>query len=193
MPSASLPRFLAILPPSADYQLTSFFGRENSALFENIAALRVKVWRATGLEMSPDFPKDRLVEDLDDRSVQFAVVDGKARLIAATRLTICPTENELPYAEWFNGLTERPPFPLGYISRLVVDPEHQSNGLGYYLDTVCIEHSKSHGAASVLCDIPDYRLAGLERRGFRIVQPPIRGIVFPTIHFIGMLLDLRSV
>lgn len=181
-----------IQPPNDEYELKTFFGREYSALFDEIAILRVKAWRATGLEMSPDFPEDSLTEALDDRSVQFAVVTRNSELIAATRLTFCPSRQDLPYPEWFKGLTEEPPFPLVYISRLVVDPRFQSNGLGYYLDGVCIEYAKSRNAGSVLCDIPDYRLAGLERRGFRIVQPPIRGIVFPTIHFIGMLLDLRN-
>ena len=183
---------VSVPPPNADFQLTTFLGRENSALFGRVAALRVKAWRATGLEMSPNFPEDYLTDELDERSVQFAVINGRDDLLAATRLTMCPAQDDLPYPEWFKGLTEEPPFPLGYISRLVVEPSHQSNGLGYYLDTVCIEYAKSHDAVSVLCDIPDYRLAGLERRGFRIVQPPMRGIAFPTIHFIGMLLDLRN-
>ena len=173
-----------------EYILETFSGRSNSLLLDEIARLRVRVWRATGFEMSPDFPADSLHEALDGDSLHYAIMDCDAGLVAASRLTICPSEDELPYPEWFRGLTERPKFPVAYIARLVVDPGHQGKGLGYYLDTVCIQAAKDLRASSVLCDIPDYRLDGLTRRGFRIVLPPTQGVVFPSVYFIGMLLDL---
>lgn len=177
------------LPP--DFSLCTFDGRNDEQLLNRIGELRAKVWRSSGYPTTLNPSVTCWLDSEEDRSTHFAISLG-SELVAACRLGVYSSVEDLAQGEWFNALTERPPPPMAFTSRLVVDQSVQARGLGHFLDTTCIDTARAWGAASVFCDVPEYRIAGLRRMGFVAVQECKTGVVFPTLRWAAMLLKLKE-
>lgn len=175
------------LPPSLD--TVSFYGNDNIGYLNQIGLLRLQVWQNTGFAMSTQIDPNGWFDAIDERSMHFAILKNK-KVIASSRLTTYQTIQETSYPEWFTGLAKNPSPPIAFISRLVVDPEFQGQGLGDNLDARCIALARQQDAGSVLCDVPEYRISALQRRGFELINQPKFGITFPTVKWAVMLLTL---
>ena len=173
------------------FKLESFYGLSNPSLLDEVTSLRARVWMSSGYPMTITLADGKWSDAMEDSSTHFAIKNSQGILIAASRLTIFSKISEMPQGDWFDGLTETPAAPIAYISRLVVDHSVKNCGLGYFLDSECIKLAKSKNLKSVFCEVPEYRMAGLERRGFKIVQQPKEGVVFPTLKWVAMLLPLE--
>ena len=167
----------------------SFTGRENEALLQAIGCLRLEVWRDTGTTIHPDLPTDCWLDNEDSKSFHFAVVEDSGPL-AATRLTIYNNPSELSYSNWYDSIDVIPKGSFGAISRLVVKTNSQHRGFGKLLDEKCIELARSKHCSGVLCEVPDYRVEPLKRKGFHVIQPPKSGWYFPDIMWSAMYLPL---
>jgi GNAT superfamily N-acetyltransferase len=175
----------------ASFELISFDGNDHTDLLDEIGMLRVHVWEASGVELNLPLVRGRWLDEADQAARHFAVRhDGK--IVAASRLNLYREFAEIPDAEWYASMTALPSFPIAEITRLVVYPEYQHQGLGKALDEECIATARNWSAGCVFCDVPEYRISSLTRRGFKVVQEPKLGIRFPTVRWTAMMLDLQQ-
>jgi GNAT superfamily N-acetyltransferase len=172
------------------FELMSFDGNDRPDLLDEIGTLRVDVWKATGIELTLPLLRGRWLDKADETARHFAVRHN-GRVVAASRLNLYREFTDIPDAEWYTSLTVLPSFPVAEITRLVVAPEYQHQGLGKALDEECIATARTWSAGCVFCDVPEYRIGPLTRRGFQIVQEPKPGIRFPTVRWTAMILDLQ--
>jgi predicted GNAT family N-acyltransferase len=171
--------------------MESFVGREVPEVLREIESLRVRVWRDTGFTIKPGHEQDtHWGDDWDAECTHFAVRKN-GTLIAATRVSTHHSIESTPYPEWFPNLSPEPHPPLLYISRLVVDQTFKRQKLGDLLDLKCIQLGRYLGAGAILCDVPEYRIEPLQRRGFILTCEPKLGVLFPTMRFSGMILRLE--
>jgi GNAT superfamily N-acetyltransferase len=178
---------LARRPAPTGYTVRTFFGK-NRFDTDQLGALRLEVWLASRTQVRDRSPR-QWIEQSDGFSLHI-VIEQQGRIVAATRLSIYERFDDMPGAAWFNRLTEAIPGPVGIIARLVVHPAHQRHGLGKYLDEICIAISTAAGCQSVFCDVPPYRIASLERMGFRVIMPGKFGPALPEIAWTAMLRPL---
>ena len=52
-----------------------------------------------------------------------------------------------------------------------------------------VTRAKELGAASVVGDVPPYRVKHMERLGFTVVQPPKKGITLPNVEWTVVYLE----
>lgn len=178
------------LPPGMTVQ--AFCGNERPDLLREIETLRVRVWRDTGFKMKAGHENDTHWGDHWDVEGKHFAVLFQGKVIAATRVTKHNSLADSPYPAWFENVTPEPSPPLLFISRLVVDLNFQRRGLSDILDQKCIELGRQLGAGAIICDVPEYRIEPLLRRGFTLTCEPKLGILFPEMRFSGMILRLGS-
>ena len=92
--------------------------------------------------------------------------------MASSRLGLYGSFEEIPDYDWYAELSDNLLFPVGYLSRIVVETDSQRQGLGSYLVNVRIAYAASQGARSVLTDVPEYRIDVLKKRGFQLAREP---------------------
>jgi N-acetylglutamate synthase-like GNAT family acetyltransferase len=86
-------------------------------------------------------------------------------------------------------LSVEPKPPVASLSRLVVHPNYQHQGIGKHLDAARVVRAKELGAASVFGDVPPYRVKHMEQLGFKVIQPPKKGISLPDIQWTAVYLE----
>lgn len=177
------------LPP--EMILESFTGREKPSVLREIESLRVQVWRETKFAIKAGHEEDtHWGDEWDSKCTHFAIRKGQT-LIAATRVSTHDSIASTPYPDWFPNITPELHPPLLYISRLIVDQAFKCQKLGDFLDLQCIELGRRLNAGAILCDVPEYRIEPLLRRGFALTCEPKLGVLFPTMRFSGMILRLE--
>lgn len=133
-------------------------------------------------------PKESWIEPLDESARHFLVYNN-LNLVTAARLHIFDDWKKIGDAEWFDQLTVDPKPPVAYLSRLVVSPKYQHQGIGKYLDSLRIERARELGARSVFGDVPPYRVKHMEGLGFHVVQAPKKGITLPEIEWTAVYME----
>jgi GNAT superfamily N-acetyltransferase len=167
-------------PPAGILELA--YGDANVQFLDQIGVTRFEVWRS--VRTTKETPQD-WIDDLDRTSLHLGFrIDST--LGAVTRLSMFATWEDTSESRWFNRLSEPVPGPVAIIGRLGVRPEFQGQGLGKYLDLICIEIARNLGAKSVFCDVPPYRVAPLQRMGFKVIMAPKRSRNFPDLTWTAM-------
>ena len=132
--------------------------------------LRQRVWSEA---MREPLTRDDLIEPFDATARHWMVFDGD-HVVAAARLSIHARVEDVPEACCLVGVFPRqPPAPIGFLSRLVVAPEHRRHGLGRQLDEIRIEAAVVAGCRSLLALVFDVsgeaRVKQFISRGFTVV------------------------
>ncbi|MBA3314624.1 MAG: GNAT family N-acetyltransferase [Planctomycetota bacterium] len=134
---------------------------------DRIGRLRSRAWRT---ETAFTGNADVWLDEHDSVAAHFAfVVEDDP--VAAARLTVHQSVHDVPHAAiQDHAFRVEPPLPVGYLSRLAVDPEYRRQGLGTRLDEVRIERSIELGCGSLVArPVDDRRVRQLEALGFVIV------------------------
>jgi N-acetylglutamate synthase-like GNAT family acetyltransferase len=144
-------------------------------LLEDVFALRILAWRSqVGIPANISQWKD----ELDGVSRHWAIL-RRSKPIAAARLSMHATIDDVPDAEVYAGMALDLPGPIASISRCVVHPDFRGRGLSDLLDAARLAAARQSGCRSVLALTYDVRRqAKLEGHGFRFVgtgQPPRGG------------------
>lgn len=117
------------------------------ALFDAIIDLRTRVW-ATLVSFS--VTTDELIDQHDQHARHWVALSDN-RVVGAARLTVHDSLHDVPEAECLAGVYSSPPTsPIGFMSRLVVDPNHRRHGIGRELDAVRIMAANAAGCRSIL-------------------------------------------
>jgi hypothetical protein len=173
-------------------ELLVFYGKTHPEILKEVESLRVNVWKSSGFEISPESQNDtHWGDEWDDVSTHFVLAKDQ-KPIAARRASLHDSISETPYPDWFEGVDFTDLSPIMYISRLIVHPDFQKQGLSDYFDKKCIEFGKSHNAGVIVGDVPEYRIKPLLRRGFEVTSEPKLGVLFPTMRFTGVMLKIRG-
>lgn len=188
LPTVQVATLRSLIRPIPSMDFYSTFGHWDVTLLEQIITLRHLVWTAAGIPMK-NVGRDAWTDDQDLYGMHVGI-GSQGQLVAATRLGVFANWEEIPGSWWFNNLTEPVPGPVLTISRLVVSPTIQKQGLGRTLDTLAIETARMLGCKSVFCDVPPYRVEPLKRMGFRQIREPKVSRNFPTLTWTAMLYSL---
>ena len=140
---------------------------EDHELLEKATRLRADVWNMhveRGI-----FSENVWTDSHDSHAFQWGIIDQGCRMIAAARL--CLHDSILEFPDYFpgNGLNLGFAAPIGMMSRLVVHPEYQRQGLASRLDLARIRKAESSGCRSIAIEVPSYRVRSLEKQGFEYV------------------------
>jgi hypothetical protein len=139
------------------------------ATFDAVVRLRLRCWAAQmPLELTPDD-----VVDPHDLFARHWIAVAEDQVIGAARLTIHDAVAGVPEAVCLEGvLAQHPPTPIGFLSRLIVAPQHRLGGIGRGLDQVRIRAAQEAGCRSLLALVFDAsgesRVAQLVSQGFEV-------------------------
>jgi GNAT superfamily N-acetyltransferase len=144
------------------------------AAMEEIYRLRARAWRARSASFPPI---DRWVDPDDDRCLHWCIVDGVGTVVAAARLSVHHRLDEAPEADIYPATLAALTGPFGFITRLIVSPEHGGLGLSRALDQARIAAASKAGCRVIVgaTRSGDRRLRSLTDLGFRTV-----GVALPT-------------
>jgi SAM-dependent methyltransferase len=146
-------------------------------LLEQIGRLRVCAW-ATFKEVATECWLDEF-----ELSARHWVIFDNGQPIAAARLSIHQTLDDVPDASIYEGIFDQPPSgPIALFNRLVVHPAHRGAALSRLFDQVRIAAAIESGCRSVIVQTNSgpSRVAQLHALGFRDVGP---GHPYPPGHF----------
>lgn len=148
----------------------------SSSDFDGIFKLRAEVWRA----IDSDLPKEKrhYWKDEIDGSASHFIVKNDGIVIAAARLHIFSSLGQVPHFHVFVTSRNEISSPFGFLSRLVVDPNHRRMGIGHALDEIRLERAKESNCGTALLI---YTLLSGESR--RLAVESLGGCVLqPTRH-----------
>lgn len=156
-------------------------------LLEQIGRLRVVAW-ATVIEKATDLGS--WVDAFDPKARHWVVYQG-AELVAAARMTIHPSLDEVPDAESYSGMFQEPlPPPIASLNRLVVHPSARRMGLSKALDVARLEAAERLGCHSAILSTASgpNRVRQVQGWGFewigygpRFLNPPLCHLPPPAV------------
>lgn len=158
-----------------------------SELLSAVGVLRVQAWEAS-MEQSTG-----MTEWLDrfDATARHWVALEQGRPIAAARMSVHETLEELPDAESYAGLfPESLPGPIASLNRLVVHPEARRQGWSRHLDLVRLAAAEKLGCRYAILGTASgpHRVSQLVGWGFALVgygprfrNPPLSLLPSPAV------------
>lgn len=153
------------------YKTVKLSAGENAEILEKIYKLRLVCWQKRDKQIAERFPsgwKDKL----DISAIHYAIFDNQDNIIAAARVNILPSVNELSLSKYFNNTKYQIFTKIGLISRNVVHPQHQNMGLAKVLDKLRLQYLTNEGVDYCFCS--GERTKVLSNYGFeKICQLPI--------------------
>ncbi len=156
-------------------------------LLERLTQLRTEAWKTEVLLPS------ELHEEIDrfDRQGRHWIITRSNELVAAARLTLHESIEDIPYREDFVGvLFSALPASIASFNRLVVAPAVRGRGLARRLHLIRLEAARAAGCGCILGGVisGDARLRSMLKLGFEIVgtgpriqEPPWNSFPPPTI------------
>lgn len=149
---------------SAGDRKTELIFRPTPEFLEQVWRLRPMAWRAR-MASFPDIVEWR--DDFDDCSDHWAIVED-GRVIAAARLTIRDSVEQLPHPELYRDLKIATSGPVASINRLVVDAAYGGQGLSRRLDLARLAYADAAGVTIILASTfaGQRRVSSLEALGF---------------------------
>lgn len=156
---------------------------------KEIGALRRDAWKnVEGFDKNA-FPKNEWLDDLDESAIHWAVFD-KSKIIAAARLGIYSSYDEIPYMDMMMPYKPMLKLPVASLNRLVVSNKYRGNYLSQQLDKVRIEEAKKMKAKTIVGQAVSIRIIGLKNLGFEFVGNIGSIKELPNIELALMLMEL---
>lgn len=161
--------------------------RIDPILLEEIGRLRVIAW-CTVIEKASEL--DIWLDAFDPAARHWVVFQGNS-VVAAARMTIHPSLDEVPDAESYAGMFPEPPAaPIASLNRLVVHPSARGQGLSKALDQARLEAAERLGCRSALLSTASgpNRVRQVQGWGFewvgygpRFIKPPLCHLPPPAV------------
>lgn len=118
------------------FSINVIHGEEIAGYLDEISKLRSRAWADSGmysLSSSPEF----WIDHLEAKSIHWVVRDfctTSNSIIASARISLVDYISELCYPMIFQSARLPHLSPIGFYSRLVVDPRYQKQGISKLLD-----------------------------------------------------------
>jgi hypothetical protein len=138
------------------------------AMIEQIGQLRVRAWQT---ELAGACTMSSCLDEFD-RIARHWVFFSDGEPVAAARLSIHATIDELPEQEGYAGVFQNPPpSPIASLNRLVVDPTVRGVGLSERLDAIRLDAAEEAGCRCAVgaTDSGERRIRQMVRMGFEVV------------------------
>jgi hypothetical protein len=141
-----------------------------------ISALRRLAWEANGARPRFAPEGEGLWIDCHDEHADHWVVKEGSQIIAASRLCVHATFDELPCREYLSTCEANILWPAASFNRLVVHPQYRGNGLPSLFDSVRLIFARGLAARCVVgCAESESRIRNLLAVGFEVVcESPLR-------------------
>jgi GNAT superfamily N-acetyltransferase len=157
---------------------------------EEIYAFRAAVWQSAGGLAPGAFPAGHWRDAHDAAAMHWVVRGTDDRLLAAARLTLHPTLEEVPEAEEYLRYGLRLSGPIAAPARVVVCPSVQRLGLGRRLLDVQDRAARRSAARYAVRQASPAMIRLLRPRGWVVVGPARLDPRFPGVPFEVAVLDL---
>ena len=158
-------------------------------LLTEVFELRARAWKAR----TSKFPSavDSWSDAFDPGSMHFVACSADGSAAGAARITVTDAIHHGPDFETYGQLDDDSlEKPLGFISRLVVCPNHKGKGLSHALDEARIEQARFLGCKTILANTGagERRIQQLESYGFKRLyvattqaSGPLANVAAPTV------------
>jgi hypothetical protein len=172
-----------MLPVNSDRELEApvEVDPNDTSLLHEIGRLRVRAWSSFDHTLASKM--SIWLDEFEITSRHWCTFHN-GEVIAAARMTICKTLNEVPDAFLYAGLLGcAPPGPIASFNRLVVHPRYRGNRRSFILDDIRLSQARIARCRAVVCETHsgEKRIAQLVEFGFRIVGP---ARPYPAGHFL---------
>jgi len=137
-------------------------GRDEATI-SAVGPLRRQAWKT---EIQVHLAADRFgIDDHDRRSWHF-MISSADRLVAAGRLTVCKSLDDLPDETSFGPYRAQMTTPVGFAGRLVVDPSYRHRGLAERIIVARLDLARTLGLAQVWGETRRSDVDGLIPHGY---------------------------
>lgn len=123
----------------------------NLALIHRIGDLRYQVWREEKADLDGVGSRGRWVEHYDIDAIHFVAVQEDS-IVAAARITLHDSPEDLPDNEAYRALRLDLPGPIASFNRLVVRRDYRGKGLSTLLDRVRLREAFRSKVSSVIAN-----------------------------------------
>lgn len=138
---------------------------QESGMLNRIGKLRAQVWLAEGY-LRPSVCSDGIwLDELDEAGKHWAVF-YQGDMIAAARLNLHHSLEDMPHAKEFRPYELGIGVPYGFMSRLVVKQDYRRQGVARKLDCLRLQDASQSGAKSVIALPTPYRVGALTKLCF---------------------------
>lgn len=148
--------------------MTPFLVTDKETLNEILYDLRIQSWISVGVLEPGKYKNDVCMDEHDHHAFHWAIRIN-SKIIAAARLCVHNSLNELPDSGFFVDITEEIEAPIATLNRLVVHPDYQKQGLSRLLDKVRFDKAAELKCRSIIVVGPGYRINSLAKQGFKVV------------------------
>ena len=134
---------------------------------KRIYRLRVTAWRESGLISSDRYPEG-WSDELDQQAIHWVIKHSK-NIVAAARLNILESLDELPYPGVFQDYEIPNLNPIAFYSRLVAHPDYRGRGISKQLDSVRLDYINKNKIPLVIATARNWRIDKLKKVGFKVL------------------------
>lgn len=148
-----------------------------------ICRFRAQVWRDTGQTAADAFPVQGWRDPIDGVCRHWVIRDPAGQLLAAGRLSVHATLDEVHQAEEYRRYGLDLNGPIAAPDRVVVSPAMQGAGLGRRILDVQDEAARQIGARHAVRQASPGMVRLITQRGWRVVGPASSDARFPGVRF----------
>lgn len=146
-----------------------FLVQDQETLNQILYKLRIETWLAMGVFKEGEFKPEDFVDEHDNHAYHWAIKKDN-KVIAAARMCVHNSLQELPDSECYKSITSEMKSPIASFNRLIVTPEYQRNGLGRSLDSSRINEALERNCKTILISATQAtRVNSLLAQGFTII------------------------
>jgi GNAT superfamily N-acetyltransferase len=151
----------------------------DSEIIAEICRFRARVWKETGKLKNNAFGDDGWRDPIDSHCLHWVIRTEDDTLVAAGRLSIHDTLDEVHQAEEYRRYGLDLPGRVASPDRVVVCPSMQGHGLGWQILEVQDKTAVQQGAQHAVRQASPGMVRLLRRRGWNIVGPASSDPRFP--------------
>lgn len=155
----------------------------DSPSIAQICQFRARVWNATGKLSADAFGAEGWRDPIDSHCQHWVIRNRDAQIVAAGRLSIHASLDDVHQAEEYQRHGVKLPGPVASPDRVVVCPSMQGEGLGKRILDVQDEAAFSQGAQHAVRQASPGMVRLLRRRGWEILGRASNDARFPGEEF----------
>ena len=155
----------------------------DTSVVREICRFRARVWRQIGQLAENAFSPEGWYDPIDSDCRHWVIRDGRGKIVAAGRLSVHPSLDEVHQADEYRRYGLDLPGPIAAPDRVVVCPSTQGCGLGRQILDVQDHAARMAGARHAVRQASPRLIQLLQHRGWQIHGPASPDERFPGVEF----------